>query len=666
MRLVTLGTLILLAAAVITAGQNGNDLYQQGLARETAGDIKGAIQVFERIVRDFSSNRALTARALLQLGRWSDLLGEDQARKHYERVIREYGDQTDAAAEARNRLAALDSGRPGAGLTTRRVNMPRDDSFSITADGRLAAIVDWTTADLAVYDMSTGQTRRLLANTSSFSGGWPEGPLLSPDLRQVAYSWSTQPGRDQRYQLRVMPNQPGAQARVVIDSREFIYFTPSAWSRDGKSILANIWKPDRTMHLAWISVADGTVKVLKSLGGRTFQHANLSADDRYIVYSAPQGPDTVNSSIHVLAADGTGETELVTGTSINEAPVWTPDGARVFFTSNRSGSFALWSIAVRNGRAGGSPELVKPDLGRIVAKGFTSSGTYYYMHLTSSSDIYVAELDPASSKVRGAAVPITETLTGSRLPAWSPDGNAVAFARSATVSNLDENDLVVRFVGTGKERTYAGANVSGQPTWLPDGKSLLVPVRRQGQTSLQRVNLETGEFTPTLDKEVRQATLAPDGKTLYVAVNRSIQAIDLATGRERQVFAGSEEYNISALALSPDGKTLAFPLQRRAVGLVGVDGSGFRQLQAEGIRQVGWTPDGRAILFEAQSGGPSNRKLMRLSVEGGEPEFTGLDIQGVFSLHPDGTRIAFSRNAAGTQRNVEVWALDNLLDKPAR
>lgn len=191
-------------------------------------------------------------------------------------------------------------------------------------------------------------------------------------------------------------------------------------------------------------------------------------------------------------------------------------------------------------------------------------------------------------------------------------------------------------------------------------------MRRQGQTSLQRVNLETGEFTPTLDKEVRQATLAPDGKTLYVAVNRSIQAIDLATGRERQVFAGSEEYNISALALSPDGKTLAFPLQRRAVGLVGVDGSGFRQLQAEGIRQVGWTPDGRAILFEAQSGGPSNRKLMRLSVEGGEPEFTGLDIQGVFSLHPDGTRIAFSRNAAGTQRNVEVWALDNLLDKPAR
>ena len=65
--------------------QNSNDLYQQGLARETAGDIKGAIQIFERIVRDFPSNRMLTAKALLQLGRWSELLNRIRARKYYER-----------------------------------------------------------------------------------------------------------------------------------------------------------------------------------------------------------------------------------------------------------------------------------------------------------------------------------------------------------------------------------------------------------------------------------------------------------------------------------------------------------------------------------------------------------------------------------------------------
>ena len=106
-RLIAIGMLLMMTAALTAAMQNGNDLYQQGLARETAGDIKGAIQIFERIVREFSSNRALTAKALVQLGKWSDVLGQDQARKYYERVTREFADQKDAAAEARARLDVL-------------------------------------------------------------------------------------------------------------------------------------------------------------------------------------------------------------------------------------------------------------------------------------------------------------------------------------------------------------------------------------------------------------------------------------------------------------------------------------------------------------------------------------------------------------------------------
>jgi hypothetical protein len=50
-RIGAIGMLRLLSAAGLVA-QNGNDLYQQGLVRETAGDIKGAMQIFERIVRD--------------------------------------------------------------------------------------------------------------------------------------------------------------------------------------------------------------------------------------------------------------------------------------------------------------------------------------------------------------------------------------------------------------------------------------------------------------------------------------------------------------------------------------------------------------------------------------------------------------------------------------
>jgi len=678
-RIVAIGMLLLLSAAVTAAMQNGNDLYQQGLARETAGDIKGAIQIFERIVQNFSSNHALAAKALLRLGQSSDLLGQDQSRKYYDRVIREFSDQTEAVAEARKRLAAFDSARPSS-ISARRINMPSDLGFSISADARLAAITDWDSGDLAIYDMSTGQTRRLMAKPGTWtpdSYDYAENPLLSPDSRQVVYAWFD--GNVGHYHLRTMLNQPGAPQRVLAKSSEFYYFAPAAWSRDEKSVLVSMWKEDDSVQLAWISVADGTVRVLKSLGWRTLDHVSLSPDGNYVVYSATQSPDTVNSSIYVLAADGSSETELVQGPHINEAASWTPDGTRVFFTSNRSGGFGLWSIAVRNGRAAGSPELVKPDVGRISAMGFIPSGTYYYMHATPSFDIHVAELDPATSKLRKAEVPLTETFTGSTWPAWSPDGKSVAFARYRNRRNgvQEDNELVVRSLDTNQERTYVGAFINGMPMWLPDGKSVLVRARRLGRVSIYRVNLGTGEYTLALDAHARSPVLAPDGKTLYTWIDQSIRSFDLTTGQERTIFSAPHLPTAAPkLALSPDGKTLAFaywtepgsqPGPAGVNALIGVNGSGFRELHVgpEPIGELAWTRDGRAILFHAV---PPMRvqKLMRLSIGGGEPEPTGLEIGGPFSLSPDGTGIAFSNRANGQQRIVETWALDNLLPKPAR
>jgi Tol biopolymer transport system component len=663
-RIVAFGMLVLLSVAAVTAAmQNGNDLYQQGLARETAGDIKGAIQIFERIVQDFSSNRALTAKALLQLGQSSDLLGQDKGRKYYERVIREFADQTEATAEARKRITALDAGRPAA-VTARRVNMPADvtHDLSITPDGRLAVIIDRLNGGLAIYDISSGQIRRLTPQIEPFRDGYSEGPVLSPDMRQVAFAWYDY--KELRQQLRIIANQPGAQPRVLINNPEFEYLEVAGWSRDGKSILASMWKADETVQLAWISVADGAVKSLKSFGWRELDRPSLSPDGRYIVYSATESVESVKRAIYVLTANGSSETELVKGAGINEAPAWTPDGARVFFTSNRSGGFALWSIAVENGRAAGSPELVKPDIGRISALGFSSSGTYHYMHVTTSTDVFVAELDPASSTARGPAVRLTETFTGSRFPAWSPDGKAVAFLRGLR-GRLGTGDLVVRSLETGQERIYAGEVSGDQLLWFPDCKSLLVTVNRAGQSRLYRVDLGTGQFTLARDLGFGAKALAPDGRTVYVMnyyqTYEGIEAFDLVTGKERQVFKAPEPQRVGArrpmLALSPDGQTLAFQLGRRTF-LIGVDGRGFRELPTGDVGGLEWSKDGRAILFA------SERKLMRLSVEGGEPQFTGLaDISPAFDLSADGSRIGFTRGAAGANRIVEVWALDNLLAK---
>ena len=124
-----------------------------------------------------------------------------------------------------------------------------------------------------------------------------------------------------------------------------------------------------------------------------------------------------------------------------------------------------------------------------------------------------------------------------------------------------------------------------------------------------------------------------------------------------------------ALALSPDGKTLAVTTKNtktRDVNLsrVGTDGTQFRDLfgpfRAGQLNdRLAWTKDGRAILFATADPTAEARhwQIKRVSAEGGQPEFTGLEVRdlGPFSVSPDGSRIAFTSTSANQS---ELWALD--------
>ncbi len=71
------------------------------------GQLEEAIQLYKRIVQEHSGDRAVAAKALLEMGQCYEKLGKMEARKAYERVLRDYADQNEAAAQARTRLAAL-------------------------------------------------------------------------------------------------------------------------------------------------------------------------------------------------------------------------------------------------------------------------------------------------------------------------------------------------------------------------------------------------------------------------------------------------------------------------------------------------------------------------------------------------------------------------------
>jgi len=561
--------------------------------------------------------------------------------------------------------ASLMVGQPRAVLT----GAEADDKAFLTPDGRLMAMTDWSSGDVAIRDMSTGRLQRLMAKPGGWeSDGFADTIVLSPDLRQVAYVWheGANPGH-----LRIIPNQPGAKSRALVRNSEFPYVLPAGWSRDGRFVLVDMWKKDYTAQFAWVSVADGTFKVLRSLDWRRPSRPKLSPDGRTIAYSALANQDSEDSHIYLLAADGSSERELVTRGGTNEAPAWTADSAHILFTSYRSGTYDLWSAPVR----GGDPSLLQRDIGKILPIGVTRSGSFYYVNERGAENVFLAQLDP-DGKVRGPLSKLSDKFAGSnRGPAWSPDGKFIAFKRRGQGNRIGY-DLVVRSLETGAERTYSSNTLVGvpaRPLWLHDGSGLVLAMAdRQERISFHRVNLKTGQFTEVLAPDTSYlslAALSPDDHTLYLKNSDGVASYNLRTGDYGQVVSTAGVVN--SFVLSPDGRTLAIarsaPAQKRWVGhlsLIGVDGSNFRDLYSAdedvfgGGPMLAWTKDARTILF-AQ--GTRDWQLMGIPAKGGQAEPLELITTGPqheLVVSPDGSRIAFSH---GKTIIKETRVLENLL-----
>jgi Tol biopolymer transport system component len=123
--------MLLLSAGLLQA-QTATDLFQQALELERSkGDLAGAIQIYQRIVNEFSAEKTVAANALFRLASCQERVGQAQARASYERLVREYSDQTALADNARTRLSVLAAAE----------NAPRNPAITIlTMEPRTGAI----------------------------------------------------------------------------------------------------------------------------------------------------------------------------------------------------------------------------------------------------------------------------------------------------------------------------------------------------------------------------------------------------------------------------------------------------------------------------------------------------------------------------------------------
>lgn len=678
--------------------------FRAAMETETVkGDLRGAIEQYKKLV-DTSEPR-IAARALLRIAECYQKLGDPAAAPTYEKVARQYPEQTEIATVARARIPGEKRDPQPRSLALRKVWDGGADG-TVSPDGRyLAYPANFNTA-LFLRDLTSGTERRV---TGEQETGGVYGSAISSDGRQIAYNscpLAADPARQLPCEIRVanLHSTGTPSARRLYVSDEIPSLQPMDWSADGQWIAVSGQRADRSGLIGVVNVHDGALRILKSVDWRGPTKVFFSPDGRHLAFDLPETDSSEQRDVSVLAVDASSETWAVRNPGQDIVMGWTPDGSHLLFASDRSGTMDLWALPFARGTVDKSPVLVKASIGKAASMGVTRDGALYLGVEAGVQDIELAPIDLTTGKQTGPSTrPIQRFFGTNQQPSWSPDGKSLAY-----VSRRPARALVVaiRTSETGEIRELElrpSLQWMQGLSWAPDMKWLAVfGADLKGRSGIYRIDADSGAVSPIVAPIAPRLTYegffwSPDGSRLYYhQANGDITERHLASGRERKIFSGGDAGggpgNPGPISLSPDGRWIAACASRGVAGslitsrpslsvvLIPVDGGQPRELlhvdppHWVNNTSIPWTPDGRAVLVRKMLVADDEAKclsstcipseLWLVPIDGTSPRKLEFDVNqvatyaaGKIRMHPDGKSLAY---LAG-DFSSEIWVLENFL-----
>jgi eukaryotic-like serine/threonine-protein kinase len=481
-----------------------------------------------------------------------------------------------------------------------------DYSLAWSPDGRLIAFLrDLSPGKTAIMLIpQRGGLERILADVSGSLRSLGYGPYLSwtPDSKWlVSSTFATgQHGRG----LRLYSTETGEQHSLTNPPIEEIGDTSPAVSPDGRTLVFSRVSPDFYNVTLWLLHLGVGYKPLGKeekvqTGNVTNNGAAWLPNGKEFVFSSGAGsnlglwriavssgaiPKKINLDVsnalapavsrlgnrlafvtekydvNIWRIDLKGQGQkpglpfrFISSTEVEYYPAFSPDGRRIAFMSQRSGTEEIWLCESDGSKA---TQLTSLSGSAIYGPNWSPDGqniAFTAVQKGMKDDIYVVSVNG------GAPRRITTDSAEDKWPYWSHDGKWIYF--SSTRSGREE---IWKMPSNGGETVQITRNTGDIPQESQDSKFLYYMKGWPDAVSVWRAAVDGNQETKVFDSMHNEAgwTVRKEGIYFFRTPDKmghsDICFYEFATGQTRKVLTIDRPVN-SHIAVSPDGKTILYP-----------------------------------------------------------------------------------------------------------